>query len=103
MERTEIPQNVRRLIAQHIDSVLQVEILALLCRDRAREWTDHEVSRSLHIPANVCKEWLDTFAAAGLIQRNGSSGCRVASADADELIDFYSRRRLAVIDAIYHK
>lgn len=107
MAHSDIPKNVRQLIVRHIDSVQQVEILALLRDNPEREWTVAEISRSLHIAPNSCATWLEAFAAARLVDRtdtgfkHAASGAR--SQQADELVDCYSRRRLAVIDSIYNK
>lgn len=104
MAHSDIPKNVRQVIVRHIDSVQQVEILALLRHDPDREWTVAEVSRSLHIAADACQGWLDAFAAARLVERTGSGFSHASrSRDADDLVECYSRRRLAVIDSIYNK
>lgn len=104
MAHSDIPKNVRQLIVRHIDSVQQVEILALLRGEPDREWPVADVSRALHIAPSACSAWLDAFAAAGLVDATGA-GYRHAtrSRDADDLVDCYSRRRLAVIDSIYNK
>lgn len=107
MAHSDIPKNVRQLIVRHIDSVQQVEILALLRDDPEREWTPAEISRALHTPPDACERWLAAFADARLVESRGGAyrhareGSR--SRDADELVDCYSRRRLAVIDSIYNK
>lgn len=107
MAHTEIPKNVRRLILRHIESVQQVEILALLRDHPEREWSPDEVSRTLHIGPSACAAWLARFADARLVDRTDAvyrharSGPDVRAADA--LVDCFARRRLAVIDAIYGK
>ena len=104
MAHSDIPKNVRQLIVRHIDSVQQVEILALLRGDPDREWTAAEISRSLHIAPDACQRWLEAFAAARLVSSTDggfSHGSRAG--DADDLVECYSRRRLAVIDSIYNK
>jgi hypothetical protein len=107
MAHTDLPQNVRKLIVRHIDSVQQVEILALLRDNAEREWTPAEISRNLHIGPVSCENWLERFDAAGLLERGGV-GYRHADRGpharaADDLIDWYARRRLSVLDAIYNK
>jgi len=107
MAHTDIPKTVRQLILRHIDSVQQVEILALLGREHGRAWTPAEISRTLHISPAACEEWLARFAAANLADQNddgythAKSGPHVRAAD--ELVDFYGRRRLTVIESIYNK
>ena len=110
MARTDIPKNVRDLILRHIDSVQQVEILELVARDPSRVWQAPEISRTLHIGPASCAEWIERFAAAGLVERDvrDVGGVRHASRGprsraVDELVDLYARRRTSVIDAIYSK
>jgi hypothetical protein len=103
MAHSDIPKNVRQLIVRHIDSVQQVEILALLQGDPEREWTAAEISRALHIPPQACGEWLDAFASARLVVRGQDGYKHSDRGGADHLVECYSRRRLAVIDSIYNK
>jgi hypothetical protein len=107
MAHNDIPKNVRRLIVRQIESVQQVEILALLRADRERVWAPDEVSRRLHINSAACDAWLRGFAAANLVDRIGDGYQHAARGPsvraADELVDCFARRRLAVIDAIYSK
>jgi hypothetical protein len=98
---------VRDLILRHIDSVQQVEILELLHREPARAWTAPEISRALHIGPASCAEWIERFAAAGLVERV-DGGVQYAprgrrSRAVSDLVDLYARRRTSVIDAIYSK
>lgn len=107
MAHTDIPKHVRQLILRHIDSVQQVEILSLLGNEPERVWTAPELSRALHIAPDSCARWLDEFAASKLVVRT-AQGVRHAddgprARSADELVECYARRRLAVIDAIYNK
>jgi len=107
MAHNDIPKNVRRLILRQIESVQQVEILALLRADPDRVWAADEVSRRLHINATACAAWLQGFAAANLVDRIGDAYQHAARGPsvraADDLVDCFARRRLAVIDAIYSK
>jgi hypothetical protein len=104
MAHRDIPKNVRQVIARHIESVQQVEILALLREEPERGWTVADISRSLHIAPAACEAWLDEFAAARLVDRDGDGFRHAArTRDADDLVECYSRRRLAVIDSIYNK
>jgi DNA-binding Lrp family transcriptional regulator len=107
MARTDIPTHVRELILRHIESVQQVEILALLSGDADRSWTAASISRSLHIAQEPCGKWIDRFVAAGILVGE-DEGVRFAaggkrSRAAVDLVDLYSRRRTTVIEAIYNK
>ena len=105
MAPAELPKDVRRLIAQHIDSVQQVEILALLLRERERDWSSAEISRALQIPIAACENWLDRFASAEILS-SGNGRVRLPADgrhahSISELVELHSRRRMSVIDAIY--
>lgn len=104
MAHSDLPKNVRQLIVRHIDSVQQVEILALLRSAPDRDWSVAEISRSLHIAPAASQTWLDAFAAARLVRRT-DAGYRHGNhaAAADQLVDWYSRRRSAVVESIYSK
>jgi DNA-binding MarR family transcriptional regulator len=107
MARAEIPNNVRQLIQRHVSTVQQVEILALLGREPERDWSAAEASRALRISERSCEAWLADFARAGLVERR-PDGFRHATQGkqaqaAEDLVDCYSRRRLAVIESIYNK
>jgi hypothetical protein len=103
MARTDIPKPVRDLILRHIDSVQQVEILALLHGHPEKAWTAAELSRTLQIGPASSAEWVERFAAAGLV-RPADGGVRHAGKRAvDDLVDLYARRRTSVIEAIYSK
>jgi hypothetical protein len=104
MAHSEIPNNVRQLIVRHIDSIQQVEILAFLREHPEREWTSAEICRSLHIAPESCGRWLELFAKARLVDATETGFKHSSSTSgADELVECYSRRRLAVIDSIYNK
>ena len=103
MAHSEIPNNVRQLIVRHIDSVQQVEILALMREKPEREWTAADVSKSLHIAPESCRRWLEVFAKARLVEATNTGFKHAGASAADQLVECYSRRRLAVIDSIYNK
>jgi hypothetical protein len=101
---SDIPENVRRLLVRHIDSVQQLEILALLYGDAARAWTPPEVCRTLRISPDACRAWLESFALAGLVARDADGGfIDAGNPDARDAIDLYERRRRSVIESIYGK
>jgi len=104
MAHPDIPENVRRLIVRHIDSVQQLEILALLRGDSARAWTPPEVCRTLRISPDACRAWLEAFALSGLVARDADGGfIDSGHPDARAAVDTYERRRHAVIESIYGK
>jgi hypothetical protein len=103
--QAKLPKDVRRLIARHIDSIQQVEILALLLRERERDWSSAEISRALQIPIAACENWLDRFLSAEILS-GGNGRVRLPGDGREarsvaELVELHSRRRMSVIDAIY--
>jgi hypothetical protein len=102
MARADIPTPVRDLIARHVDSAQQVEILLLLAEDPDRPWTADAVARALRIAPGPCTVWLERFSAAALIDRS-DEGFTYARGRVDTLLEYYATRRLAVLDLIYSK
>jgi hypothetical protein len=107
MTRSDIPEHVHAVIARHIDSVQQVELLALMRDDPGRVWTPAEFCSALHLTPGACAAWIGRFAAAGIVS-NGGGAVRYTANGADsqaldDLVDLYTRRRISVVDAIYSK
>lgn len=61
-----IPESVKRLIADHVESVSQLEVLLLLQRDRETRWTSAEVARTLKTAPELAEATLSKFARAGI-------------------------------------
>ena len=117
-----IPARVKQLITEHVDSVMQLEVLLLLAGQggqAARGWTAAELAQQLRVdPA-----WVDTtlrgLAATGLVTLtdSGASGAAAAAAPefryaprnaelaatVNELADAYAHRRVTVIGLIFAK
>jgi hypothetical protein len=103
---TSLPAEVASLIADHIDSVLRLELLLLFYGDPARVWTAAQAAGALGIAA----EWADRQATdlerRGLLERT-EEGWRFGNAAAgpkaavEALAHEYVRRRVAVVSAIY--
>jgi predicted transcriptional regulator len=106
-----IPEGVRRLIAEHIHSVEQLEVLLLLRRTEGRSWTVDEVSNELVTQRDSVAERLEDLARRGFLARSGDpspryayeSGDEARDRDVDELADSYARRRVSVISLIFSK
>jgi hypothetical protein len=108
MPGADLPKHVQTLIVQHIDSAQQVEILALLEAHPNRYWQPEEIARALQIAPAVCRDWLGDLAAAGLVAGQGitfrrGAGPRATRKAVDDLLDFFGRRRVTVLEAIYGK
>ncbi|HVM16978.1 MAG TPA: hypothetical protein VM290_05315 [Gaiellaceae bacterium] len=106
-----IPQSVERLVAEHIHSVEQLEVLLLLRRTAGRSWTAGEVSDELVTQRDSVAERLEDLAARGFLSREDGGEPRYAYApgdaardrDVDALADCYARRRVSVITLIFSK
>lgn len=108
-----IPDEVRAFIAEHIDSVEQVEVLLLLRRSGDREWTADAVSDELRTNPGSAAERLADLTARRLIAPAGGAperpGYRYAPGTPalDQAVrgldQAYAERRVSVINLIFSK
>jgi hypothetical protein len=105
-----VPEIVRSLIARHLDSVLEVEILLLLHGSRPRAWSADEVVEKLRIDRSWAVTQLGKLCDAGLLKRDPQLQTYAygpASAELDlavvALDGAYTDRRVSVIEAIFAK
>ncbi|WP_434386081.1 hypothetical protein [Melittangium boletus] len=111
MHGSELPEGVRRFIAEHIESVEQLEILLLLFRHPERTWNADETSRELRISELSAGERLVDLARDTRVVRseNGGRDYRYAPEDAERdeavrgLVSAYAERRVTVINLIFSK
>ena len=61
-----IPEPVKRLIAEHVESVSQLEVLLLLQSDRAALWSAEEAARRLKSQPELVEATLSRYARAGI-------------------------------------
>ncbi|WNG32920.1 hypothetical protein F0U61_04295 [Archangium violaceum] len=102
---------VRRLIAENIDSVEQLEILLLLFQHPQRTWNAESVARELRVSALSAGERLEDLNYDGLVARvDGSAGEYRYGPETpalDEavrgLATAYAERRVTVINLIFSK
>jgi len=109
-DSTSIPPRVRQFIADHVDSVMQLEVLLLVAAGPQRAWTAKDLAELLRIdPA-----WVDTqlraMAAGGLLAQQADPATfrfEPRTADlaqaVDELAKTYADRRVTVIGLIFAK
>jgi hypothetical protein len=111
MSQAEIPDIVRRFVAQHIDSAELLETLLLVHSAPGREWTPDEVARSIYtVPAGATRR-LEQLVSLGLAASNGAADpayryAPVSTALAeqvDALAAAYRGARVAVINLIYNQ
>lgn len=104
-------EEVERFIADHIHSVEQLEVLLLLERTSAREWTAESVCAELRTSVASAALRLDDLTARGLLtRRDGPPPSYMYDPVSPELRGLvralgatYAERRLAVINMIFSK
>jgi hypothetical protein len=109
---SDISPAIREFIAQHIDSVLQLEVLLLLFGQRERAFTAADVSGELRIDATWVGGQLSRMCAMGILacisQANVTNfQYQPAKREIDDavtgLADAYSQRRVSVVSLIFNK
>lgn len=106
---SDLPDDLRRFIAEHLGSIAQLELLLLLAADAEKTWTAEEAAKALYISPEATLGFLEAMKSQGLIRRTaeGPPSYRFAPARpeseqlARELASFYKERRLTIINLIY--
>lgn len=105
----DFPAELREFIAQHVESLAQLEALLLLKEDPGRAWGSAEIAQRLYITSDMCEGILSGLARQGFIERtaDGASYHYHAPTGVARLVDqlavVYQQRRVAVITEIYSK
>ena len=102
----EITDGARRLIAKHIHSVEQLEVLLLLRAAPDKEWTAAEVARALVAQPDTAVVRLDDLAERRLVRKRDDRYVYAPGErehDVTELAECYASRRTAVIGLIFSK
>lgn len=101
-----MPTAARRLIAERIESVQQLEILLLLRAAPDKNWSPREVARALVTGVETSEGWLERMTRDQLLVRRGDE-YRYAPATAeldravDRLTESYAKYRVAVVTLIF--
>ena len=110
MNEADIREDVRRFLAQHIESVVQLEVLLLLHAHADRDFSPPQVGTELRIDAAGAAEQLAKLCNTGLLSctNNPSPVYRFQAppATADTvaaLAKAYNDRRVTIISLIYSK
>jgi hypothetical protein len=111
VSEVEIPQDVRRLLADHIESVVQVEILLLLHADPNRALTPADVAKELRIDAAYAQSELANLSVRGMLRTTDKQANAYRYAPLTPQIDAavrglataYADRRVTVIGLVYSK
>jgi hypothetical protein len=106
----EFTAELRQFIAQHVESVAQLEALLILRQDAQRRWRAEELAQRLYIKPDMGEALLADLVRRGFAVRHAEEptyqyDSRDAAADqlVAELDALYHRRRVAVITEIYSK
>lgn len=108
MRQTGVPTAVRRLIAERIESVQQLEILLLLRAAPDKGWSSREVARALVTRVESSEDWLQRMTRDELLVRDGEE-YRYAPATpeldhtVDGLAETYAKYRVAVVTLIFSR
>ena len=105
---TDIPLEIRDIIAQHFDSAEAIEIVLLLRRSRNAFWSPAAVSQHLGIAEDVAARKLAAMTKSRiLVEAEQSKAYRYEPAGVhvesriDDLAAIYANQRLSEINAIY--
>jgi hypothetical protein len=109
VSRDEIPDEVRKLIAEHIVSVEQLEVLLLLRSRSGERWSPEGISEVIRTSASSAEQRLRDLEARGfLVREEGTGSYRYAPGGRWEralelLTQLYSERHYTVIELIFSK
>ncbi|MCC6492615.1 MAG: hypothetical protein IT424_06315 [Pirellulales bacterium] len=105
----DFPAELKEFIAQHVESLAQLEALLIMRQDPRRAWASAELSQQLYITSDMCEGILAGLARQGFIERvEDVAAYRYHPPPhfarlIDELATVYQQRRVAVITEIYSK
>jgi DNA-binding Lrp family transcriptional regulator len=102
---TLISEQVRNLLAEHISSVEQLEILLFLREESSSSWTADQINERIRSSLSSVASRLADLEARGFVRRDGA-GFRYdpppdRAAAVDELAVAYAERRFTVIELIF--
>ncbi|MGD9883043.1 hypothetical protein [Reyranella sp.] len=108
MARAEIPKQVRRFIAKHIDSVGELEALLLLRSAPEEVWDVPRIMSRLYIDEAETTRILDRLCRSGflvLIDKRYEYRCRTQDLQqaVDAVAEFYARHLIPITNMIHAK
>jgi hypothetical protein len=105
MPSRRLSADARRFLADHVHSVLQLELVLLLARDPVRAWTTADAATELRAPEAWVGERLAELATLGVVATAGEAYVFVADGPwapaVGEVAAHFARRRTSIIDAIF--
>jgi hypothetical protein len=106
-----LPDEVRRLISRHIDSVAQLDVLLLLQESRERSWTVQEIARQLRQQPDLVEATLARLSRGGIVgvEVNAAGepafcfrpGTKALESATERLAATYATHKTSVITAIF--
>ena len=111
MSDAPLPQPLIDFLAQHIDSVLELEVLLLLRSDPQKRWTADTLADTLKIDARRADEYLRKFSTAAIFARSDQPVPEYFYAPSNPQLDqtiqtvadAYASHRVRVIGLIFSK
>jgi hypothetical protein len=109
MPSRRLSHDARRLLADHVHSVLQLELVLLLARDPARVWTPADAAAELRAPEPWVGAQLAALTALDVVApRDARAGAEAYAFLADgrwapaiaEVAEQFSQRRTSIINVI---
>ena len=99
-----LPREALRLLAEHVHSIGELDLLMLLEDDRRRSWEAEQICDRLRCPPSWVEPRLAALAAAGLLREaQGRYSCAPSSAELDEALEAIAhahRTRLEQLTAV---
>lgn len=89
---SDLPDDVRELLNEHIESYEQLETLLLLRRERYEEWTIEGLAARLHVRAELVETALAGLKTSGLVEATAAVPARFAYRPASSRLDAASGR-----------
>lgn len=86
-EAGDLPDDVRALLHEHIESYEQLETLLLLRRERYEQWTSGGLAARLRVRAELVESALIRLEASGLVETTGAAPARFAYRPASSRLD----------------
>lgn len=106
MPSRRLSPDARRLLADHVHSVLQLELVLLLARDPARGWTPADAAAELRAPEEWVGGQLGEMTALGVAAGTPAEAYTFLADGPwaraiDEIAAQFARRRSSIIEAIF--
>ena len=86
-DASDLPEDVRALIHEHIESYEHLETLLLLRRERYEQWTSETLAARLHVRPELVSAALASLKASGLVDATGAAPTRFAYRAASSGLD----------------